>query len=632
MNHLVNTRSAFLRQAVDSPIDWYPWTEDAFERARAEDKLIVIDVGASWCHWCHVMDEGTYRDEEVVKLINENFIAIKVDRDEMPDIDRQLQLAVSSITGESGWPLTVFMTPDGKVFFGGTYFPPNDSFGRPGLRRVLREIIRLWRNERDKILQAAEELASSLRKIKYQRLNADSGLIEDVVSTIIANFDVDNGGLAGSMKFPHPTIDQLLIAHTFYTGNNLGARLALLTLRKMYYGGIFDQVGGGFHRYTVDSEWYVPHFEKLLIDNAELLMDYTLAYQYSGDSELLDAVNLTVDFLLREMRVEGGFANSMDADSEGIEGYYYTWTMSEFMEALVDEDVAFWARFFNVDFGREVEGRKVIRRNMSLSELGERFSNPLAKLSDIRTKLRLYREAKRRHPFIDTNTYTHSNCRAAEALLSSYPITGKGLNEALNVVNKLTRNVTRRLDGGKDGLPEDYASALLALISAYEVTGDVKYRDLAVSIGRELMDMGNEYPIDLPNESNASLIMRGLLKLSMLSDEIKYTPHMYQVEAPYIAGVAHNSLAFMRGMAHVVIVNEEDGRARDLHRVALTTYYPFKVVEVVNEGITDYLTSYVRAMLSHGKGKSRAYVCVGNVCNLPVDDPGGLRKLLTANN
>ncbi|AHC50707.1 thioredoxin [Sulfolobus acidocaldarius SUSAZ] len=628
MNRLGNVSSAFLKLSSGSPIDWFPWSDEAFDKAKKEDKPVLVDVGASWCHWCHVMDETTYEDKEVIDLINKNFVAIKVDRDEMPDLDRRLQLAVSSITGESGWPLTVFMTPDGKVFFGGTYFPPEDSYGRVGFKRLLNEIVRLWKNERDKIFQTANSLHSSLQNLGYQKVEAHWDQVESIVSYIASNFDFENGGLLGSMKFPHPTIDQLLIAYSFYTKSDTEAKLSMFTLKKMYYGGIFDQVGGGFHRYTVDSEWYVPHFEKLLIDNAELLISYMQAYMQSEDIEILDAMNMTVNFILRELSTVDGFSNSVDADSEGAEGYYYTWTLKEFQEALNGEDINFWIRFFNVDTVKEVEGRKVLRRNYDLRELSKRFKDPIGKLNDVRERLRVYREERRKYPFIDTNVYTHSNCRTAEALTLAYPITGKGLKEALKVVDMINTKVTRRLTGGKDGLPEDYASALLSLLSAYEVTGKMKYRDLALKIGRELKEMDYNYPIDSPNESNASLANKGLLKLSLLDESFKFTPNSYSIDSPYIAGVTFNSMAFEKGLAHIVIVDEKDGKAKDLHLSSLKIYHPFKVVELVSEDSIDMLPSFIKSMVNYNKGSSRAYVCIGNTCNLPVDSSEKIRLLL----
>ncbi|MFP3226842.1 MAG: thioredoxin domain-containing protein [Sulfolobaceae archaeon] len=627
MNKLASSKSAFLLQSANSPVNWYPWGEEAFKKAKEEDKPILVDVGASWCHWCHVMDETTYENPEVIQLINENFIAIKVDRDEDPELDKRLQTAVNTLTGESGWPLTVFMTPEGKVFFGGTFFPPEDSYGRIGFKRLLREIIRLWKNDREKIYNVVQTLDSSLQSTVLQREPAEWNKVEDVVSSIISNYDFTNGGIQGNMKFPHPTVDELLLLYSFFKGEDVEAKLSLFTLRKMYYGGIFDQVGGGFHRYTVDEEWYVPHFEKLLIDNAELLIDYTLAYQYSNDEEILDAITLTADFILREMKVNQGFANSIDADSEGKEGYYYTWTEGEFKEALKGEDYSYWIKVFNVDKGAEVEGRKVLKRTVDLNELKRKFNDPINKLSQIREKLRIFREKTRKYPFRDENKYTYPNCRMAEALLFSYPFTNKGLNEALEVINKLSKNITRRLEGGKKGLPEDYASALLAAITAYEITGELKYRDLAISLGEEVKNLNYDYPFDTPNESPASLALKGLLKLSVITGT-SYVPTSYSGDSPFLSGVAYSIASYLKGIAHIVIVDENDGRGKTLHNEVLRLYHPFKVVEIVKEDSTDLLPKFIKEMVRYNKGVSRAYVCVGTTCSLPLDSIEKIKQLL----
>jgi len=612
MNKLKDSKSAFLLQASDSPIDWYPWSEEAFEKAKKEDKPILVDVGAAWCHWCHVMDEETYNDPEVVKIINENFVAIKVDRDELPDLDRELQNLVSAITGESGWPLTVFMTSDKKVFFGGTYFPPDDAYGRIGFKRLLKEILRIWREDRKKVNEIAN--ATSSLSISLNTLSPEWTIIDNSISAIVANFDLENGGLQGQMKFPHPTVDELLLAYSFFTGDDVEKKLSMFTLKKMYYGGIFDQVGGGFHRYTVDNEWYVPHFEKLLIDNAELLLDYALGYEYSRDEELLDTIRMLYDFLVRDMKIEGGFANSLDADSEGKEGYYYTWTEEEFKEAIPNEDLDYWSKFFDLIYGKEVEGRKVLRRTVEYRDLIKRYS--LDKLNEIRMRLLEYREKNREKPFRDNNLYTHPNARIAEALFNVYPLLNKGVNEALEIVNKLGKTITRRLGGGKEGLLEDYASSTLALISAYEITGEDKYKDLAIELSTNLKNVEG-YAMDSPSESSESLRLKALLKLSQLTEE-KVDVKVYDPSPAFTAGVLYSAMSYIKGVAHIVVVDEKDGKAKDLHNTALTTYYPFKVVEIITEDKKDYFPSYMRSMVNYNKGNTRAFVCVGNRCSMPI--------------
>jgi len=653
---LLNSKSAFLREAINQPVEWYTWSDEAFRKAKEEDKPILVDVGASWCHWCHVMDEETYSDPEVAELINKHFVPIKVDRDEMPDVDRRLQLAVSIITGESGWPLTVFMTYDGKVFFGGTYFPPEDKLGRPGFKRILREIIRLWREERNKLLSLANEVNKILLTKNFMNNELNNEFIENAISAIIGEVDLEYGGLSSQVKFPHPTIDELLLAHYFWSGDDTEKKIVEWNLKQMYYGGIFDQVGGGFHRYTTDREWWIPHFEKLLIDNAELILDYYNTYLLTKNVEHLDALRLTVDFVLRDMKLEEGFANSLDADSEGVEGKYYTWKIEEVKEALKNEnEYKIVEKLFGLNKqGGLVEGRKVLKRFMDLEMLARTLNttkeDALVWLNSIRRKLLEYRDKTRKKPFRDENMYTHANCRVAEALISSSIITGKGLHEGLLIAKKIGRTVSRRIDGGGDGNLEDYSSAVLLLINAYEHTGDVSFYDRFVDLGRKLLDFRtsdgfkdsftseNISTTDTPNESPNSLALRALIKLSNIaSDEFKIPEELIKKlvssiivdRSSFFAGLIYNLASLLKGIAHIVIVNEGDGKAELLHRTALETYYPFKIVEIIDESRKDFVNPVIRSMiLAHREKGSRAYVCIENKCSMPIHDSEKLKELL----
>lgn len=645
MNRLKDCHSSFLREAAEQPVDWYPWGEEAFERAKREDKPVLVDVGAVWCHWCHVMDRETYSDPEIALFINTNFVAVKVDRDEMPSLDRKLQRAVSSITGESGWPLTVFMTPEGTVFFGGTYFPPVDMYGRIGMKRLLKEILRIWREERGKIKEAALALMDYSPSASQ---TPSFDVVETAISSVLSSFDFEYGGLGTGMKFPHPTVDNLLLSYSHWTKDDVDKRLALFTLKKMYQGGIFDQVGGGFHRYATDREWNVPHFEKLLIDNAELLEDYLNAYLISGDPQALDALELTLEFVLREMTTEVGFASSVDADSEGEEGGFYVWEKKELMEASGKE----WDlvnKVFQLVGEANLPGGVLRLRDDSsdlAKHLGLDVGSFLTHLRRVRETLRTYRDSTRKKPFRDDNLYTYPNCRIAEGIIRAFPLTGMGLKEALRVVGELRRRVSRRLQGGGEGLLEDYASALLASLSAYEVTGDLKYRDLSLSLGEELISFlkpegftdsrdSREVPVmDTPNESPNSLALRGILKLGLIEDRFKVPEETlgkmlgdYYQGPPFYAGIISSIGATQRGLAHVVVIDEGDGLADKLHREALLTYHPLKLVERVRIEDRDLVTPLVRSMIKYGNG-SRAYICVGNTCSLPQSEPDKIKLLL----
>ena len=274
---LADRSSAYLRSAAEQPIEWYPWGPEPFELARRTGRPILLDIGASWCHWCHVMDEGTYSDPEVGRLLLQHFVAVKVDRDEHPEIDRRYQRQVGALTGEGGWPLTGFLTPEGEVFLGGTYFPPTDGHGRPGFRRVLQEVSRLWHEEPEKIRENAQAIQGALRRMRETRSPADRPLdvfVASVLGEIQSSFDPVNAGFGMAPKFPHPTAVSFLLWDAFERGSGSSAERAHETLTRMADGGLFDQVGGGFHRYSVDEGWHIPHFEKMGVDNTALLSAY----------------------------------------------------------------------------------------------------------------------------------------------------------------------------------------------------------------------------------------------------------------------------------------------------------------------------------------------------------------------
>ncbi|MDR5697631.1 MAG: DUF255 domain-containing protein, partial [Armatimonadota bacterium] len=342
-NRLHDARSPYLRAAAHQPIHWYPWCEQAFRRAREEDKPILLDIGAAWCHWCHVMDRESYDDPEVAAIVNEHFVAIKVDRDERPDLDVRFQNAVSAISGQGGWPLTAFLTPDGRVFYGGTYFPKEDAHGRPGLKRILRSVADTDRKERDRTLEFAAKLAEELRRAQSPAGSADPSpeKIEAALDEIARAFDIRWGGFGSAPKFPHPSALDLILYHWWYRREAWMEVVAERTLECMARGGIYDHLGGGFHRYSTDARWIVPHFEKMLYDNAALLATYARANLLLGRPLFRAVVDGTAAFLLDTLGdPHGGFGASQDADvGPGDDGGYYTWTLDEAREVLEPEEL-----------------------------------------------------------------------------------------------------------------------------------------------------------------------------------------------------------------------------------------------------------------------------------------------------
>ncbi len=625
-NRLQNAKSAFLREASAQPIDWREWSQESLQEAKEKDLPILIDVGAVWCHWCHVMDRETYSNTEISRIINENFIPIKIDRDEKPDLDRQLQNAVSAITGESGWPLTVFMTPSGKVFFGGTYFPPEDMYGRIGFKRLLMNIVQLWKSKRQEVEKSSFDPSS----ITFKGETLETSVLID---QIVSEYDLEYGGLGSSAKFPHPLVDTLMLDYSAISGDDIGKKLGIFTLKRMYNGGIFDQVGGGFHRYTVDREWKLPHFEKLLIDNAEILEALFKYYSLTKDQDIMDAMELTYYFVKREMDAGNNFANSLDADSDGVEGLFYTWTEEEIDECL-GEDSQLGKKIFGFNKGADVEGRKVLMREVENDQLSKKLGdeNPFPKLRELRGKLLGCRKS-RKPPFRDTNDYTHPNARMSEAMIMVSFLLKDQYGLPFDILRKAGSSPSRRIIGNEDPNLDDVSSLILANISAYEVTSKREFLDRAqelASLTREMLKQVRPNALDSPNESTASMVSKSLIRLSILEGkEVKVDDIEVAGSPSFYAGIIGSKLSVESGnFAHVVVVDENDGKSDELHRESILTYYPMKLVEKVADSERDFLPSYIRSMFDVKKGVSRVFICKGNVCSQPITDPQSIKQIL----
>src|SRR5579884_2604330 len=363
-NRLAAATSAYLRSAAHQPVEWYPWGEEAFARARAEDRPLLLDVGAVWCHWCHVLDRESYEDPEVAAIINQHFVAVKVDRDERPDVDVRYQNAVSSISGQGGWPLTAFLTPQGKPFYGGTYFPPDDHYGRPSFKRVLLAISDAYREKHGEVVEQAqmvENAISHAESLSGGYAQFSSTVITAIVDSALKMFDPDHGGFGSAPKFPHASAIDLIIDQYVRSGDDKLRQVFVTTLEKMARGGVYDQLGGGFHRYSVDERWFVPHFEKMCYDNSELLKNYVHAYQATGSDFFAGVARDIIRWMDEWLsdRERGGFYASQDADySMDDDGDYFTWTSQEARAVLSEEEV------------------QVASLHYDINEIGEMHHNP----------------------------------------------------------------------------------------------------------------------------------------------------------------------------------------------------------------------------------------------------------------
>lgn len=503
-NRLANETSPYLIQHKDNPVDWYPWGEEAFAKAKAEDKPILLSVGYSSCHWCHVMAHESFENHATADLMNRFFVNIKVDREERPDVDSVYMTAVQALTGQGGWPMTVFMTPDGRPFYAGTYFPPEDGHGRPGFPRLVQFIHEKWQTDRDDILSSAgritEHLQQATQRVPGAGADVSTATTDQAVELFAEVFDTDWGGFGMAPKFPSPGNLAFLLAVYARDGAATETGQAALsmvqhTLRAMATGGIYDQLGGGFARYSVDGEWMVPHFEKMLYDNAQLAQVYLHAYQVTKDEGFARIVRETLDFLLEEMRdPEGGFHAALDADSEGIEGKYYVWTAAEVREAAGDDAALALAWFGVTEEGNfrdphhpELTGRSVLSARANLAGLAENFGLTEDEILDRveRASRRLLDvRAGRIRPGLDDKVLTSWNGLALAAFAEAgrvlgdvrYQVAAAELAAFLRASVWSDGKLFHTWKGGQakvDGLLEDYAYVGLGLVELYKLTGDV---------------------------------------------------------------------------------------------------------------------------------------------------------------
>lgn len=519
-NMLENAHSSYLRLARHQPVEWQAWGEAAFARAQAEDKPILLDIGAVWCHWCHVMDRESYEDPELARIINEHFVPIKVDRDERPDVDARYQAAVSAISGQGGWPLTAFLTSDGRPFFGGTYFPRNDRMGRPGFRRVLQTMAAVWREKRDEALESA---ASVMAAIEQSEACAGGGtelsqdLLDELVSGALRQFDPRNGGFGSQPKFPHPAMMDLLLQVAMNRGDDEARAAFETTLEKMARGGVYDQLAGGFHRYSVDEHWIVPHFEKMLYDNTELLRNYLHGFQSLARRDFQRTATEIIQWLDDSMtdREHGGFYASQDADIDlEDDGDYFTWTLEEIREALDPEEADLAAHYWAV---REVgdmhqnPAKNVLHLRQSMEEMAQHAGVPAEELRAVlegaRAKLLLARK-ERMSPFVDRTLYTGWNAMAVSAYLEAARVLRiRSAHEF--ALRTLTRLLAQAWDGGKDlthviayGLPsaaggsveqapgmlDDYALTVHACLDAWFAAGKMEFYRAATALADAMIE------------------------------------------------------------------------------------------------------------------------------------------------
>src|SRR5271154_7107122 len=518
-NRLKDSTSPYLRSAAHQPIDWHEWGDAAFARAKAEDKPILLDIGAVWCHWCHVIDRESYENPVIAKVINDNFVPVKVDRDERPDVDSRYQAAISAISGQGGWPLTGFLMPDGKPFFGGTYYPPEDQMGRPGFRRILLAVADAYKNKREELLKTADALSEAVAKAEVfsgARGEFDLGVVDSQISSLTQLFDIRNGGFGKAPKFPHASAVDLLFERYRQTGEKHLLAMAETTLEKMARGGVYDQLVGGFHRYSVDERWLVPHFEKMSYDNSELLKNFVHASQASAKhdweasfSDTADGIILWVNAVLSDQE-NGGFYASQDADySLDDDGDYFTWTLEEVRAVLTAEESRVIELHYDVETHGEMHhnpAKNVLWVARELTEVADSLkmdSDSVAKLVLAADRKMLEARRERPTPFIDTTMYVSWNAMFVSAYLEAARIITdsprlnckefalKTLDRMLSEAWSQEQGFAHRLGGpALRGSLDDQVFGVLALLDAYEATLNAKYFQAAQSTMALTVDKG----------------------------------------------------------------------------------------------------------------------------------------------
>jgi len=698
-NHLATEQSPYLLQHAQNPVEWYPWGEKAFARAREEDKPIFLSIGYSTCHWCHVMEHESFENEEIASVLREHFVSIKVDREERPDIDRIYMGFVQASTGQGGWPMSVWLTPDLKPFAGGTYFPPTDAYGRPGFKTVLLRIAEAWKKERGKIIRHGEQVVDSLAGATAgggsRQLPVPSECLEAGYEYFRNRFDSREGGFGQAPKFPRPAVFEFLFHFSFQdarqaetnagepsggTRSEQAQSMALFTLQKMATGGMWDHLGGGFHRYSVDAEWHVPHFEKMLYDQAQLARSYLTAYQLTGEELYAEVAREIFDYVERDLTSpQGGFYSAEDADSyprEGaprkLEGAYYVWTWEELQALLTAEEFEVFSTVYDLhkegnvaphsDPHGELTGQNVLIRR---KEPGE--GNARAILASARRKC-LQCRAGRPRPHLDDKIITAWNGIMVSAYSLGYQVLGEEryLELARQSVAFIHRELAdleegrlersfRQQSSGIHGFAEDYAQWIQGLLDLYEACGEIGFLKQSLrfqermievledeaggffsGVGAEdvIVRMKDDHDGAEPSANSvAALNLARLADMLQRQDLLEKSERVIKAFASTLERFPAALPLMLRNLAwhekkprQIVLAGGEVGALR---KAIFRSYYPTRVVLYADGGEGQEWLTANGVPISEMKpveGKPAAYICEDFACRAPVTDPGQLES------
>ena len=674
-NKLIDETSPYLLQHAHNPVNWFPWGDEAFDKAKKEDKPILVSIGYSACHWCHVMERESFEDEETALFMNEHFVNIKIDREERPDLDHIYMDAVQAMTGSGGWPLNVFLTPAAKPFYGGTYFPPKRAFNRSSWQEVLLGVTEAFTQRRNEIDAQSENLTEHLLQSNVFGISSRVEInvftkekINEAFENIMKNADKKWGGFGKAPKFPQSFVIQYLLRFFYATENKEALEQALLSIDKMIDGGIYDQVGGGFARYSIDPEWLVPHFEKMLYDNALLLSVISEAYQITNDKRYKEVIEETIQFVKRElMHSEGGFYAALDADSEGEEGKFYVWDHAEVIELLKEDGVIF-CDFFDIKPGGNWEGKNILQRkkkeeifcsekNISLKELQRIVQNGKGILLEKRNE--------RTRPQTDDKILLGWNALMNTALCKAFAATGNesfkkiAINNMHFLLKKISNNNTvdffhswKNDIAKQSAFLDDYAFLIHALIQLQEITGDTNYLEKAKMITEHVLENLNDPETDFfyyTNINQTDVIVRkkevydgaqpsgnaimadNLYRLGLYFDLSLWKDKSVQMVSSLINAIVRYPTSFgtwacilleiSAGVNEIVVISEESQR---ILTQVLKEYIPHKIIMSATDGSNSF-------PLLSGKEKNKEaflYLCRDYTCENPVSSINALIDLI----
>lgn len=667
-NKLINEKSPYLLQHAHNPVDWYPWGQEAFLKAKVEDKPIFLSIGYSTCHWCHVMERESFKDIEIASMLNKDFVSIKVDREERPDVDHIYMDVCQALTGSGGWPLTIIMTPEQKPFFAGTYFPKNDKMGLQGLMSILEAVIDAWKNNKEQLLNSGEKI---FEYISREHQPGDESLSEEILDTAFSYFtkyfDPVFGGFGHAPKFPTPHNLMFLLRYWKKTNALKALEMVEKTLDAMYQGGIYDHIGFGFCRYSTDKKWLVPHFEKMLYDNALLAITYLEAYQATKKPRFCFIARDILNYILRDMTSpEGGFYSAEDADSEGVEGKFYLWESDDVKNVLGEEEGRSFSSFYNITDKGNFEGKNI--PNLINNKLP--YEN-IEKFQSAREKLFKYRE-NRIHPFKDDKILTSWNGLMISAMalagrvLKDIEFTQAAINATQFIFKKLIRDDGRLLSRYREGeaailaYAEDYAFLIQGLIDIYETTYESHYLKKALELSDDLLkhfwddkDGGlfiygsdSEKLITRPKEiydgaipSGNSVTVLNFLRLSRLTGRYDLEDKAQRILQTFSNSIATQPISYAYSLMalmfnysksqEVIIVSDNISDTRPFVDVINESFRPFTVSMLYTPD--DETLTQIASFLELYKqidGKALAYVCENHSCKAPVSDYAKFKELL----